>query len=56
MWIIYDSEGTPIGTLNADGFYHTIVPELLEGEGCCVLLPINKLNDDEIEKIVEERV
>jgi len=55
MWIIYDIEGTPIGILNENAIKHTTIPELLMGEGDCLILPINPLTEEETEKAFHEQ-
>ena len=55
MWIIYDIEGTPLGFLNEDCMKHTSIPELLMGEGDCLILPVNPIPDDEQEKLFDEQ-
>ena len=55
MWLIYDSDGQLVGTLNENAMKYTSIPEMLERD--FLIIPVKELlSEEEQEKLWNEQL
>jgi len=55
MWLIYDTDGSLVGTLNENAMKYTSLPEMLERD--FLIIPVKELlSEEEQEKLWDEQI